>query len=115
MKYDLSAIMTRAWHIFRKAASKAAITFGEALHRAWAAAKAAPINAARVEAARLANGICEAVNTWTGWRDLGYEVVHGSKCLYQVVLDTPSRGDGATYTASLFGASQVCELGSQAA
>lgn len=115
MKYDLSSIMRNAWRIFRKAAKKIGITFSEALHRAWAAAKAAPINAARIEAARLAEGITEAVNTWAGWRDLGYEVVHGSKCLYQVVLDTPSRGDGATYTASLFGASQVCELGSQAA
>ena len=115
MKYDLSSIMRNAWRIFRKAAKKIGITFSEALHRAWAAAKAAPINAARIEAARLAEGITEAVNTWAGWRDLGYEVVHGSKCLYQVDLLYPANGENATYRASFFGASQVCELGSQAA
>ena len=45
MKYDLSAIMSRAWAIFRKAA----ISFAEALHRAWQTAKARPVNDAAVE------------------------------------------------------------------
>lgn len=109
--YNLSEIMRRAWHIFRKYA----VTFAEALHRAWAVAKAAPINAARVEAARIAAGITEAVNTWAGWRDLGYEVAHGSKAVFQTILLYPSKGDGATYKASFFTASQVVALGSQAA
>ena len=35
-QYDLSAIMSRAWAIFRKGG----IVFAEALHRAWQSAKA---------------------------------------------------------------------------
>ena len=109
--FDLSAIMRRAWKLFRKYA----ITFAEALHRAWQVSKAEPINAARVETARLAAGITEAVNTWAGWRDLGFEVAHGSKCLFQADLIQASKGDGAVYRASFFGASQVVEAGTQAA
>ena len=109
-RYDLSKIMTRAWRIFRKAASKAAVTFAEALHRAWLSAKAEPINAARVEAARAAAGISEECNTWAGWKALGYEVIHGSKALFQTVLIYGSKGDGATYTASFFSRSQVAAL-----
>lgn len=109
--FDLSAIMRRAWRIFRKYA----ITFAEALHRAWQVAKSEPINAARVDAARVAAGITEAVNTWAGWRDLGFEVEHGSKAVFQTILLHPSKGDTATYTASFFTASQVVTLGTQAA
>ena len=112
--YNLSAIMTKAWAIFRKATKKA-ITFSEALRRAWAAAKAAPINAAKVEAARIEAGITEAIDTWSHWQTLGYEVRHGEKAILQVVLDAPSKGIGATYKASFFGASQVVTLGAQAA
>ena len=107
MKYDLRAIMAHAWRIFRKAATKAAISFAEALHRAWLSAKAAPINAARIEAARAAAGVLEDVNTWAGWKALGCEVIHGSKALFQAVLIYGSKGDGATYTGSFFAASQV--------
>ena len=107
MKYDLRKIMTRAWSIFRKAASKAAISFSEALHRAWLSAKAEPINAERVEAAKAAAGIVEETATWDGWRKLGYEVIHGSKALFGCDLIWGSKGDGATYKARFFGASQV--------
>ena len=103
MKYNLHDIMTRAWAIFRKAA----VSFAEALHRAWLSAKAEPINAARIEAARLAAGISETVNTWSGWKAIGREVIHGSKCLFQAVLIYGSKGDGATYTGSFFGESQT--------
>lgn len=106
MKYDLRAIMTRAWRIFRKRAG-AALTFAEALHRAWLSAKAEPINAERIEAAKAAAGILEAVNTWAGWKSLGYEVVHGSKALFGCDLIWGSRGDGAAYKARFFGLSQV--------
>lgn len=115
MKYDLSSIMRRAWAIFRKAAAKAAISFSESLRRAWAAAKAAPVNAARIEAARIEAGITEAIDTWSHWRDLGYEVAHGSRAVLQVVLDVPSKGIGSTFRASFFSASQVIPLGTQAA
>ena len=107
MKYTLCEIMTRAWHIFRQAATKAPIAFAESLHRAWQTAKAEPINAARIEAARAEAGITEATNTWAGWKALGYEVRHGEKALFGCDLIWGSRGDGATYKARFFGASQV--------
>ena len=110
MNYDLRKIMTRAWKLYRKAAGMAAgkaLTFAEALHRAWLSAKAEPINAQRIEAARAAAGVLEPVNTWAGWRSLGFEVIHGSKALFKAVLIHGSKGDGATYTGSFFAASQV--------
>ena len=103
MKYDLKAIMLRAWRNFRKGG----MSFAEALHRAWLSAKAEPINAARIEAAKAAAGVLEEVNTWAGWKSLGREVIHGSKALFKAVLIYGSRGDGATYCATFFGASQV--------
>lgn len=102
-KFDLHKIMTKAWQLFRKYA----ISFSEALHRAWQAAKAAPINVARIEAARQAAGIDEECNTWAGWKAMGREVIHGSKALFQVILINASKGDSATYKASFFSASQV--------
>ena len=105
MKYNLSQIMTRAWKLFRRLA----ISFSEALHRAWLSAKAEPVNARRIEAAKQAAGIAETVNTWAGWKALGYEVIHGSRALFGVELIHGSRGDGASYKASFFGASQVQE------
>lgn len=103
MKYNLSQIMTRAWKLFRKLG----ISFSEALHRAWLSAKVEPVNARRIEEAKQATGIAEAVNTWAGWKALGYEVIHGSRALFGVELIYGSRGDGASYKASFFGASQV--------
>lgn len=104
MKYDLSRIMTRAWRIYRKAE---ALSFAEALHRAWLSAKAEPVNAARVAAAREAAHVTEEVNTWAGWKALGFEVIHGMKALFGCDLIWGSRGDGATYKARFFAASQV--------
>lgn len=103
MKYNLRKIMLRAWELFRKGG----ISFSEALHRAWMSAKAEPMNAARIEAAKAAAGIVEAVNTWAGWKALGFEVIHGSKALFGCDLIHGSKGDGATYKARFFGASQV--------
>ena len=109
MKYDLKAIMTRAWRIFRKAA----VTFAEALHRAWLSAKAEPINTARIEAAKAEAGVTEEINTWAGWKAIGYEVIHGSKALFQTVLIYGSKGDGATYIGSFFGRSQVAAVAAE--
>jgi len=103
MKYNLSKIMTRAWQIFRKGKT----TFGEALHRAWQAAKAEPINTELVELAKAAAGITEEVHSWAGWQRLGYMVQHGSKCLFQTVVIDAAKGDGKTKVKSYFGASQV--------
>ena len=102
-KYDLRKIMLKAWALFRKLE----ITFSEALHRAWVSAKAEPVNQSRIEAAKAAAGIVEDVNTWAGWKALGYEVIHGSKALFGCDLIHASKGDGATYKARFFGASQI--------
>ena len=77
MKYNLSDIMRKAWSLFRKLG----ISFGECLHRAWAAAKAETVNAERIAKAKAAAGITEDTNTWSGWQKIGYEVIHGSKAL----------------------------------
>ena len=105
-KYNMSNIMKAAWRIYRKAA----VSFAEALHRAWLSAKAEPINAARIAAAKAAAGVTEDVNTWAAWKALGYEVIHGSKALFQTVLIYGSKGDGATYKASFFSRSQVAAI-----
>lgn len=103
MKYDLNRIMSRAWRNFRKGG----VDFAEALHRAWLSAKAEPINQERIAAEKAAQGVTEDVQTWAGWKNLGFEVIHGSKALFGVDLIWGSRGDGATYKARFFGASQV--------
>lgn len=103
MKYNLRKIMLKAWALFRKLG----ITFAEALHRAWISAKAEPVNAARIAAAKAEAGILEETNTWAGWKALGFEVIHGSKALFGADLIYGSKGDGAIYKARFFGASQV--------
>ena len=110
MKYNMSKIMKAAWNIFRKAAQKAAISFAEALHRAWLSAKAEPINAERIAAAKAAAGVVEATNTWAGWKAKGFEVIHGSKALFGCDLIYGSKGDGAIYKARFFGQSQVAAI-----
>ena len=109
MKYNLKEIMTRAWQNFRKYA----ISFAEALHRAWLSAKAAPINANRIETAKAEAGVTEETHTWKEWKDMGFEVIHGMKCLFQSILIYGSKGDGATYTASFFGKSQVAPVAAE--
>lgn len=104
-KYDLQAIMTRAWKIFRKVQ----VTFAEALHRSWLSAKAEEINQNRIERAKEAAEVTEETNTWSEWKKLGYEVIHGSKALFGADLIWGSKGDGATYKARFFGRSQVHE------
>lgn len=103
MKYNLRKIMLKAWELFRKLE----ISFAEALHRAWISAKAEPVNAERIRAAKELAGILEEVKTWSGWKEAGFEVIHGSKALFGCELIYGSKGDGATYKARFFGASQV--------
>ena len=57
-----------------------------------------------------AAGVAEPVNTWAGWKAAGYMVEHGAKALFQAVLIHSSKGDGQTYRASFFAASQVKPL-----
>lgn len=104
MKYNKQRIMKKAWELARKYAG---LSFAECLRRAWAVAKAAPVNAQRVAAAAAQAGISEAVATWAEWKKAGYQVIHGSKALFQTELIYASRGAGAVYKASFFGLSQV--------
>lgn len=103
MKYDLANIMRRAWAIFKKAG----ITFAEALHRSWNAAKAAPINAERISKAKAAAGVTEECNTWSGWKAAGREVIHGVKALFGCDLIYATKGDGEVYKARFFSLSQT--------
>ena len=95
MKYNLSQIMRAAWRFFRKGVQ----TFTQALRLAWANAKAH-------SAAKAAAGVTGETHTWSGWRQLGYEVAHGSKAMYQVILADPATRSG-TRAVSYFGSSQV--------
>lgn len=108
--FNLKEIMFRAWRLFR---SNEELSFPEALHRSWLAAKAEPINAQRVEEAKAAAGIEEEARTWSGWREIGREVIHGSKALFGASLIWGTKGDGVTYKARFFGLSQTCEIGAQ--
>lgn len=102
--YNLRNIMLRAWKTWR---SKKGLKFGECLHRSWLSERALKINAERIENAKNEAGITEETNTWSRWKELGYEVIHGSKALFGCDLIWGSRGDGAVYKARFFGKSQV--------
>lgn len=104
MRYNLKHIMLKAWSIYRK---NKELGFAESLHRAWLSAKAEAVNAQRIARAKAEAGIVEVVNTWSGWRKAGFEVIHGSKALFGAELIYGSKGDGAIYKARFFGASQV--------
>ena len=95
MKCNLSQIMSAAWRFFRKGVQ----TFAEALRLAWANAKAH-------STAKAASGVTEQTHTWSGWRQRGYEVTHGSKAMYKVALADPAT-KSSTKVVSYFGASQV--------
>lgn len=104
--YDLSALMTYAWMIYRNKANKCE-TFGEALKRAWKAFDVADGNRAKVEAKIAEMGISEPVKTWFAWTLEGRKVMHEQKAIFQVVLDTPEKGIGKTYVTSFFAYSQT--------
>lgn len=108
MRYDRREIMTRAWNLYRK--NNQTLTFGECLHRSWMVAFAEPENAKRISDAKAAAGVTEETDTWFGWHSRGLDVRHGEHCLFQAVLIRASKGDGVTYIASFFGASQVAEV-----
>ena len=103
-RFDLRKIMLRAWKLFRKATD---LNFAECLHRAWLSAKAEEINAKRIEEAKMAAGVTEETNTWSEWKKLGFEVIHGAKALFGCELIWGSKGDGRTYKARFLGKSQV--------
>lgn len=74
-------------------------TFSAALRMAW--------NNAKIQnAAKAAAEITEETHTWSGWKALGFEVIHDSKALYQVVVSDPRTKSGER-KVSYFGKSQV--------
>ena len=99
MKFNLSHIMRAAWSIFRKGVK----SFSEALRMAWS-------NAKSHNTAKEAAGINEETHTWSGWRNIGYEVIHESKALYKAIISDPATKSG-TRTMCYFGASQVQPIG----
>lgn len=94
-KYNLSNIMNKAWNLFRANIG----TFAECLKKAWADAKA-------LIAAIKESLIDEEVHTWYGWKQLGYEVIHESKCVFQIVVADAKTKSGQR-TLSYFTRSQV--------
>ena len=93
--YNLSNIMKKAWALFNPTEK----TFGECLRQAWADAKAF-VNAIRN------HFIDEEVHTWYGWKELGYEVIHESKAVFQITVADPKTKKG-TRVLSYFTKSQV--------
>lgn len=104
--YDLSALMTYAWVIFRNKANKCE-TFGEALKRAWKAFDVAEDNRKAVMDKIAEMGITETVKTWFAWTLDGRKVMHEQKAIFQVVLATPEKGIGKTHLTSYFAYSQT--------
>lgn len=93
--YNKANIMSKAWSLF-KATTK---TFADCLRQAWADAKA------YVKAIKE-NLIEEEVHTWFGWKELGYEVIHESKNVFQITVADPKTKSG-TRVLSFFTKSQV--------
>ena len=104
--YDLSALMSYAWAIYRNKANKCE-TFAEALRRAWKAFDVAELNHKRIDNAIAEKGIVERVRTWYGWTTEGRKVMHEQKAIFQILLDTPEKGIGKTYLTSFFAMSQT--------
>jgi len=89
MKYDLRKLMKKAWSLYRQAMKKAAITFSEALKRAWAWIRVQAANAEAVTAAMTAAGIEEEAHTWAGWQALGRMVIHTEEAVLKVAVADP--------------------------
>ena len=93
--YNLSNIMKKAWTLFKANVG----TFATCLKKAWEDAKAFVV--------ALRNSlITEEVHTWYGWKELGYEVIHESKNVFQVVVSDANTKSG-TRSLSYFTKSQV--------
>lgn len=106
MKYDLSKLMRKAWSLFRSAARKTAITFSEALKKAWQWIRVQEANAAKIEAAAEAAEIEEEYHSWAGWQNLGRMVIHTEQAAFQVEVEDPTTKKG-TRVQSFFLYSQT--------
>ena len=106
MKYNLSRLMKKARSLFRAAAKKAAISFGEALRKAWAWLKVQEANTAKVEAAAEAAGVEGVYHSWAGWQALGRMVIHTEEAAFKCLVDDPTTKKG-TRVKSFFTYSQT--------
>ena len=97
--YNLSSIMKKAWQLFNADMG----TFSECLVKAWEDAKAF-VNAVS------SHFISEEVHTWYGWKELGYEVIHESKNVFQITVSDPKTKSGKR-VLSYFTKSQVEYVG----
>ena len=99
MKYSLRRIMKDAWALYKIGKG----TFSEALKESWATAKE---NRKVLETAKKDAGIEEEIHTWAGWKNRGYEVIHGMTALMKTVVKDAKTKAGVR-TLSYFGFSQV--------
>lgn len=93
-RYDMSRLMRKAWSLFKTAAKKTAITFAEALRKAWQWIKVQAANAAKVEAKAEELGIVEEYHTWAGWQAMGRMVIHTSEAAFKVEVEDPTTKKG---------------------
>ena len=94
--YDLSRLMKKAWSLYRQAMKKAAITFSEALKKAWAWIKVQAENTVKVEDAAMMAGYADVVfHTWAGWQALGRMVMHTSEAVFKVEVADPTTKKGS--------------------
>lgn len=93
--YNLSNIMKKAWNLFKAGYG----TFAKCLKQAWVDAKA-------FVKALKDSLVTEEVHTWYGWKELGYEVIHESVNVFQVVVSDANTKNG-TRKLSYFTKSQV--------
>lgn len=98
MKFNLKSIMNAAWRLVRKLG----ISIAEGLRIAWSNAKA---TATAKENAR----VTEETHTWSGWKAMGHEVLHGAEALYKVIIIDPSTKTGKR-TIAYFGLHQTQEV-----
>ena len=92
--------MRKAWTLFNaNAGTFTECTFAECLKRAWEDAKAF------IQALKD-HMITEEVHTWYGWKELGYEVIHESKNVFQITVADAKTKSG-TRVLSYFTKSQV--------
>lgn len=104
--YDLSALMTLAWEIYRKSVNKC-VDFADALKRAWACFDEADYNRMILEDAIASFDINEEAHTWYGWVRRGRKVMHDEKATFHVIFKNSERGIGKTFNTAFFTFSQT--------
>lgn len=94
--YNLKNIMNKAWNLFRANFG----TFSDCLKQAWEEAKEL-VSAVKIIGAE--------VRTWFGWKQMGFEVMHGSKAVFQrTIADTTTKS--GYRVVSYFTRSQVAPI-----